>query len=146
MARERVPFRTRALKESKEEWAQLRQEYLEARDPTEYLFVQKSSILEGWEHWKFVLKSPYCRPDIDKWREELEVKLRAEALAEIVKSSKGEKGFQAAKFLLERGWDKKRGRPSKEELEGEKRKHAAIMDEVDELYETAHRTESGRPH
>lgn len=144
MSRPRVPYRTRALKESKEEWEQLRLEFLEARDPTEYMFSQKSKILEGWEHWQFVLASPYCRPDVDKWRAELEIKLRAEALAAIIQAALTEKSFQSQKFLLEGGWIKKRGRPSKAEIEGEKKKHAAITDEVDELYEAAHRADSGR--
>lgn len=137
MARERVPFRTRALFESKEEWAQLKQDYLAANDPLEYNFVRQSKILESWEHWQFVLKSPYCRPDVEKWRELLEIQIRAEAFANILKTSRADKGFQAQKFLLEGGWIKKRGRPSKAEVEGEKKKHAAILDEVDELFQTA---------
>lgn len=144
MSRPKVPFRTRALKESKEEWAQLRLEYLEARDPLEYDFVQRSRFVESWQHWNFMLASPYCRPDIDKWRDELEIKLRAEALQEIIKQSKTDKGFQAQKFLLEKGWAPKRGRPSKEEVEGELAKQASILDEVDELFERASGTTGGR--
>lgn len=144
MRRPKVPFRTRALKESKEEWDQLRLEYLEARDPLEYDFVQRSNIVESWKHWNFILASPYCRPDVDRWREELEIKLRAEALQEIIKNSKTEKGFAAQKFLLEKGWDPKRGRPSKEEVEGEKVKRAAVISEVDELFERASAASSAK--
>lgn len=144
MQRKKVPYRTRALKESKEEWDQLRLEYLEARDPLEYDFVQRSRFVENWAHWNFILASPYCRPDVNKWRDELELKLRSEALQEIIKQSKTEKGFQAQKFLLEKGWDTKRGRPSKEEVEGELAKKAIIMEEVDELFMAANSSDARR--
>ena len=146
---ERVPYKTRALYENKEAWKALRQEFLDARDVTEYLFATNSKILDGgatgnkWKHWKMILKSPYCKYDVFEWREELEVLMRAEALRDIVVASKTEKGFQAAKFLIEKGWESKRGRPSKAEVEGEKRKQALIIDEVDNLFEAAHGSTSG---
>lgn len=146
----RVPFRTRALFEDKESWAALKEEYLEARDTTEYLFATQSKILDGgkpgdkWKHWQFICKSPYCISDVEIWREELEIKLRAEALQKIIETSRSEKGFQAQKYLADRGWSPKRGRPSKEEVEGEMRKRVAISDEVDELYESAHQSDSTR--
>lgn len=150
MRTERVPFRTRALFDDKENWEKLKQEYLHARDVTEYLFATQSSILDGgkpkdkWLHWQAICRSPYCKPDVERWREELEIKLRAEALRSIIETSKSEKGFQAQKYLADRGWGQKRGRPSKEEVEGEKKKAAAIMDEVDELFESANQSQSSR--
>lgn len=147
---ERVPFRTRSLFDDKETWAILKEEYLEAEDVTEYLFATESDVLDGgkkgdkWKHWQMICKSPYCKNDIERWREELEIKLRAKALREIIKTARSEKGFQAQKYLADKGWSQKRGRPSKEEVEGERKKHAAVMDEVDELYESAHQSDSRR--
>jgi len=141
--RERVPYKTRALWEDKEAWRILKKEYLEANDPTEYLFATTSKILDGgktgdkWLHWQFICKSTYCKGDVIRWRKELEVKMQAEAIRDIYLNSKGEKGFQAQKFIVERGWDKKRGRPSKADIKHATEIEKAALSEVDELFQSA---------
>lgn len=96
--------------------------YLKEEDPTEYLFAEK--YLAGWPHWKRLVGNVVIRRYIDDWREELELKLRAYAIRELKMLVESENGnFQAAKFLADRGWDKRAaGRPSKAETE----KRAAI--------------------
>jgi hypothetical protein len=60
------------------------------------------------------------RKEVDKWREELEVALRSEGILGIINAS--EDNWQAAKWLVDKGWDKNKvGRPSKHEAEQEKR-------------------------
>lgn len=104
--------------------------FLSCQDPTEYEFA--TTYLGGWEHWKAIQASPALQPYIQSWREEWEVKTRADALKRIIELSKGEKGFQAAKLLADRGWVVRApGAPSKAEKEGFKRQEKAIDDLIE---------------
>ena len=146
--RERVPYRTKALYESKEEWKALKEEYLEARDPTEYLFAVNSKVMDGgkpgdkWKHWKMICKSPSCKADVAQWREELAIKIKAEAIRDIHRASKEDKGFQAAKYMAEKGWTTKRGRPSKEDIEHATKVEQQALAEVDDLFQSAGQPEA----
>lgn len=95
----------------------LRRLYLECMDPTEYEFANK--YLWGWNHWQRITANALMTDHIENWREELEVKLRALAIASIVKSSYD--SYNAAKWVADGSWKQKRGRPSKAELAKEKR-------------------------
>lgn len=105
----------------------LKRLYLEAEDPTEYLFA--TTYLLGWRHWQRLCENKALRRHIDEWRDELEVKLRSRGVMQAIKNAELG-GFQAAKWLADRGWDTRgAGRPSKEEIEKEKKIQAAISDE-----------------
>lgn len=108
----------------------LKKLYLESEDPTEYRFAKK--YLLGWKHWRRLNDNAILRVHFDEWREELEVAMRSEAVLSIVDMTTSEQGnFQAAKWLADRGWDKRgAGRPSKAELEREKRISERIGDEL----------------
>jgi hypothetical protein len=110
----------------------LKQIYLEYSDPTEYSFAIE--VIGSWEHWQTLCKSFVFRPYIKKWREELEVKLRSEALKAMRETARneGSKGTTAAKYLAEKGWEKKAGRPSKAEIKRQARIDAGIHSEIDE--------------
>ena len=110
------------------EYPSLKKLYLSFSDPTEYEFAEK--VLGGWEHWTRMLSSPEIAAMVEEWREELEVKLRSEAIGHLQALARGDKGMAAAKYLAERGWESKRGRPSKEEVERQKRVHAGISKTV----------------
>lgn len=92
--------------------------YLEADDVTEYRFATEH--LGGWEHWEIMAESPFLKPYVIKWRRELEIKQKSEALAKIVSTSKSstKEAFQAAKYVADNwnGPSPKRGRPSKDEI------------------------------
>lgn len=97
--------------------------YLETADPTEYQFAK--TYLESWEHWQQLLACNWFKEHVAKWRIELEVKMKSEAIANIIRDSrdKGSKTrFTANKFIVEKGWEPKegqgktRGRPSKEQI------------------------------
>lgn len=96
----------------------LKKLYLEMEDVGEYLFA--CEYLLGWEHWQRLCSNKQISKEIEKWRYELELKLRSKAIIEIRNRSKTEKGINASKWLAEKGWDKRQaGRPSKEEVERE---------------------------
>ncbi len=96
----------------------LKKLYLEMEDVGEYLFACEHLL--GWEHWQRMCSNKQVAEHVEKWRYELELKLRSQAIMEIKAKSKFEKGINAAKWLAERGWDKRQaGRPSKAEVERE---------------------------
>lgn len=106
----------------------LKRLYLEMADPTEYQFA--TTYLLGWKHWNRICENKVLRKHIDEWREELEVKLRAQATIQIMEQAAGG-AFQASKWLADRGWDTRAaGRPSKLEKE----KHAKIAETIANEY------------
>lgn len=101
--------------------------YLEMEDPTEYAFA--NLYLLGWNHWKRLCENKAIRKHIDEWREELELKLRCEGVKSMIKSA-SDGNYQASKWLSDRGWDNKgAGRPSKEDVEKERKFQARTSDE-----------------
>lgn len=95
----------------------LKRLYLLEEDPTEYVFATKHLL--NWKHWKRICENVMLRRHIDEWREELELKLRSQAIRDMQNLCSTENGnFSAAKFLADRGWDKRAaGRPSSAEKE-----------------------------
>lgn len=107
----------------------LKRLYLEMEDLTEYEFAYK--YLCDWEHWERICENKILRAHVEKWREELEVKLRARAIKAIAqKAATGD--FNSAKWIADRGWEVKRGRPSKQEVEAERKRAAKINSELGE--------------
>lgn len=108
----------------------LKRLFLECEDPTEYAFANK--YLLGWSHWKRLNDNSVLSGHFQEWRDELELKIRSQAVMDIMgqcaESSQG--SFQAAKWLADRGWDKRApGRPTKQEAEREKRMQDKIAEE-----------------
>lgn len=102
--------------------------YIAANDLTGYLFSEEH--LGGYQHWLALKESPALQPHILAWEEELEVKIRAEALQSIYKESKSEKGYQASKYLVEGGWKTKTpGRPTKAKIKKESDIRSRMYDE-----------------
>jgi len=118
--------------EGKYLWS-FRRLYLEVGDPTDYL--ASTFLIGDPKHWNKLLASPVTRGFIEDCRNELEAKIKAEALSSlrVLASSGDSKGLAAAKYMasLEYKNAGKRGRPSKEEKEGklkqETRAHSDIM-------------------
>lgn len=96
--------------------------YLETNDPTEYRFAV--THLDGLYHWEVLQNCSWFEPYIQRWRRELELKMKSEALAGIMREAKtsSRDAFNAKKYLLEKAWEPKeanknsRGRPSKDEV------------------------------
>lgn len=105
-----------------------RQLYLSCDDITGYTFANEH--LGGWKHWLALHTSPKIEPLIKEWEEELEVRKKSNALRSIETIAKGEKGYQAAKFLVDGGWkEKKVGRTTKEAIKKAARVESKIYDE-----------------
>lgn len=99
----------------------LYQLYMEVNDPTEYRFAVQ--YLDGWDHWQMLCQCKWFQPYVEKWRKELEVRMKSQSLARVMTEAKtgGKEAFSANKYILDKGWEpkegqNKRGRPSKEEI------------------------------
>lgn len=96
--------------------------YMETGDLTEYEFASK--YLDNWDHWMLVSNSTWFQKYVRRWRTELEVKVKSEALRRLQKEAVegGKNQYNANKFFVEKGWiakeaeDSRRGRPSKQEI------------------------------
>lgn len=107
--------------------------FIEANDPEEYTFA--NTYFDSWDHWKQVRSSYAIKDHYASMREDLETKFRSEAVAAIIKASKGTgpQAVSAAKYIAEKGWEKAtKGRPSK----------AAVQQEAIRIAEEEHRVES----
>lgn len=109
----------------------LKKLFIEFEDPTEYDFANK--YLVNWKHWQRLYQNKAIRPYIDEMREELDLKVRAQAYRDMLALSTSESGnFSATKWLADRGWDKRQaGRPSKAEKEKEQRIADRLAEEFD---------------
>lgn len=101
----------------------LYQLYLALEDLTEYEFA--NTYLGGWDHWQALLACTWFQEYINRWRTELELKLKCEAIKRIrmEAESGGKSSYQANRWIVDRGWIDKhaepkrgRGRPSKNEI------------------------------
>ncbi len=108
----------------------LKKLYLKEEDPTEYAFATK--YLLGWQHWKRLCENKAIAKHIDEWREELELKLRCQAIRDMQNLCASESGnYSAAKFLADRGWEKRgAGRPSK----ADKERHLRVEERLDQEF------------
>lgn len=107
----------------------LKKLYLEEEDPTEYAFAEKHLL--GWQHWKRLCENKQIAKHVEEWREELELKIRSQAVRDMQSLCASENGnYSAAKFLADRGWEKRgAGRPSKQEKERHLRVEEKIQEE-----------------
>lgn len=94
--------------------------YMSIDDPTEWKFANE--CFHGWEHWELTSNSNFMKPYIERWRKELDLRTRSNALARIKSEAKStsKEALAAAKYLIARGWEDKpsngRGRPSKDDI------------------------------
>ena len=104
----------------------LKQMYIDANDPTEYEFAM--AAFGEWNHWHLLSELAWMEEHVYQWRAELEIKMRSAAVKVILEESRSGKGkYNAAKFISDAGWrDKKRGRPSKDEVARETKIRAGV--------------------
>jgi len=108
--------------------------YMEQADPTEYAVAME--VFGSWKQWNKILGNKELRGVIDDWRIELEVKLRSEAIHALANTAinEGSKGTAAAKYLAERGWEKRKaGAPSKAEVKREMKVATRVSDDVTDM-------------
>jgi hypothetical protein len=97
----------------------------------EYEFAM--DVFGSWDHWLALFNSFQLKPIVQSWRDELSIKIKAEALKTLLTQSKDpDKGLQAARAILA-GEHKssKRGRPSKEEVERRAKEATRDRDTLD---------------
>lgn len=105
----------------------LKKLYMEHEDLLEINFANEVFI--NWNQWVKLSSNAMFKPYIDKWRNELELQVRAAALKSVIDMAidEGSGGFQASKWLVEKGWIKREaGRPSKEDVGEEMEKRIKI--------------------
>lgn len=113
----------------------LRQLYLSYDHIPGFEYEFANEVLGGWDHWLSIQKNKLFTKLIEGWRYEKELQIQAQALKALYHTAltEGSKGTQAAKWLVDKGWKGvKRGRPSKEDVERERKIQAALADEVTE--------------
>ncbi len=108
--------------------------YLEMGDVLEYNFSK--TYLGGWEHWQKLQQCTWFKPYLKRWREELELKIRSEALTRLATdaTSSSRSSASSNRYLLDRGWaiDKnEKGRPSKEQIKEKAKEMAEFQTQLD---------------
>lgn len=127
--------------EDHEGYPSLYQLYMGMNDLTEWKFANE--YLGGWEHWQKLCECSWFKDYINRWREELELKVRAEALSRIQTEARtnSKNAFTANKFLVDRGWktpeEKKNpvGRPTKEAIARKAKELTLDGQDIDSDYE-----------
>lgn len=109
--------------------------YMHCGDLTEWNFSQW--YLDGWEHWENLCECSWFKPYVERWRKEIELKYRSQALSNILidSSTSSKTAMQSNKFIVDAGWkpkeDKRKvGRTTKEEI---KRRALVLTKEKDEV-------------
>jgi len=91
-------------------------------------------VFNSWDHWNKLANDtlPAIKGEIKAWREELDIKLKALGIKALINASRDNdaKGVQASKYLVEKGYISKRGRPSKEEMERELKTNTRLKKEL----------------
>lgn len=115
--------------------------YVSLEDPTGYKLSQ-SAFGGDYSFWLFLLEWNPFKDALVTWNKELDAKLASEGLDKIKEIAKGDTAgaLVASKFLANKEYKDKqkarqangRGRPSKEEVEGELKQMAHYTREINE--------------
>ena len=106
----------------------LKRLYLEMEDPIEYEFANK--YLAGWDQWERICDNKLYTGLINRWRKELELKLRTIGYKEMV--NKVSTSPMAARWLSNKGWsENKTIRASKSDRDAEKQIQKQISDQYE---------------
>lgn len=114
----------------------LRRLFVACEDPTEYTFAMRA--FGSWRHWVRIRGLQWFQPFYQDWRSELETRLRSIGNQQLLAASRAEDtkiSVTAARYLANGEFApalKKRGRPTKEEIEGERIRAAKLADELED--------------
>lgn len=112
--------------------------YMEYEHIPEFEYDFAMDVFGSWDQWQQLCNKSIIRNIFKEWREELEIKLRARGVKQMITMSleNDSKGLQAAKYLSDKGWvqseKKTRGRPSKDEIKRIQKEEAAVRDTLSE--------------
>jgi len=123
------------LGEDREGFINARKTFIEEGDSSGYKWAIK--YLGDWEHFVFLSERDFFKTALAKWRNELNLKMTAEAIDRIkaIAESDDKQALVANKYLAERPWEKvgsTRGRPSKAEIQGALKQAVKIVEQEDE--------------
>jgi len=104
----------------------LREEYLKDMDPTGYTTAMR--VFGSFRIWRKFYLNKTLRFFLEELQEEVEIKLRVEAIMKMREMDNP----TAAKWLSDKGWEAKRGRPTKDEVQKERKKEASLLRELNE--------------
>jgi hypothetical protein len=112
----------------------LKKIYLSYDHIPEFEYEFAMDIFGSWDHWDGLANDSIFKKEIRVWRQELEIKLKAQAIRGVISASRSDdaKGVQAMRYLADKGYAPKRGRPSKEEVERERKIAAGVKDDLAE--------------
>ncbi|CAB4170152.1 hypothetical protein UFOVP1528_32 [uncultured Caudovirales phage] len=94
-----------------------RKVYIEISDPTGYEAAK--ALIGNWDHWLALINNQRFAAEVARWNTEVEIKLRCEAIAQMVKHSKSGQGTTAAKWLAEGGFTARDKRNKKDKQDEE---------------------------
>jgi len=95
-------------------------------------------LLNSWKHWEILIATDWFSKEVDKWREEREI--RELALGKSVLVAQAEEGNVTAAKALVDGSKRKAGRPSKNEIKAELKKKVKMDNKVSSLVDRMERT------
>jgi hypothetical protein len=112
--------------------------YLKLKDPTGVKAAQL--YLDGYPHFEYLVETaPWFKEAIQRWNREIETLFKAEAIARVRELAEGAAGeavqLAANKYLANVDYNKdtksKRGRPTAKEVEGELKRQARTVTQLD---------------
>jgi len=102
--------------------------YMEAE--TEYEAAM--TLLNSWKHWEILTATTWFQEHITKWRAEREIREAAIGKAVLISQAR-EGNVAAAKALHDQATKRKAGRPTKDRVEGEVKRQAAVESKVSNI-------------
>lgn len=102
--------------------------FVELGDPTGYKWAM--SYLKSWEHFEHLLGCIWFTKELESWIREIDIIHTSRAVQRIkeIADDGGTQSLAAAKYLAQKGWEKRAGRPTKEAITGELKKQAELVD------------------
>lgn len=105
--------------------AEWRKIYLSIPDPTGYM--QALVLIGDWDHWQHLKNSGRVWEHVERWQKELEIKIRAQAMMDMMKQSKV--SSTSAKYLAD-GQFATRDKRTKQGKKDEKEITSQVADRV----------------
>jgi hypothetical protein len=120
--------------------ADWRKTFVEMEDLTEY--APAVALAGSWEEWqRFKKEWPAFNEILQEWKDELEVRLKSKSIMVIVQNAKD--NVEAAKWVAEGKYKPKvAGRPTKAEIEHQKKVDAKVTTAVEDEIERVMSTQS----